>query len=62
MSLDKIRWNLLAEKKASVTRRGIVFEGMRYSCKLAMEEQWFVKAGETGSFCAIAVVMTVKPI
>lgn len=50
MSLDKIRWNLLPEKEASVTRRGIIFEGMRYSCKLAMEEQWFVKAGETGSW------------
>jgi putative transposase len=49
-SLDKIRWNLLPEKEASVTRRGIIFEGMRYSCKLAMEEQWFVKAGETGSW------------
>jgi putative transposase len=50
MSLDKIRWNLLPEKEALVTRRGIIFERMRYSCKLAMEEDWFVKAGETGSW------------
>lgn len=50
MPLDKIRWNLLPEAEALVTRRGIMFEGMRYSCKLAMEEDWFVKAGETGSW------------
>ena len=50
MEQDTIRLNLLPEKQASVTRRGILFEGMRYSCKRAVEEQWFVKAGEKGSW------------
>jgi putative transposase len=49
-SRDEIRLNLLPEKEALVTRRGIIFEGMRYSCKLAVEEQWFIKAGESGSW------------
>lgn len=47
---DKIRFNLLPSTQASVTRRGILFEGMRYSCKRAVEEQWFVKAGKQGSW------------
>jgi hypothetical protein len=50
MEPDKIRLNLLPSTQASVTRRGIIFEGMRYSCKRAVEEQWFVKAGEKGSW------------
>lgn len=41
---DIVRMNLLPKKMASVSRRGILFEGLHYTCELAQQEQWFVKA------------------
>ena len=43
-----IRLNLLPTAEASITRRGINFSGLRYTCELAMCEQWFIKAGIKG--------------
>lgn len=45
-----IRLNLLPTAEASITRRGINFNGLRYTCELANKEQWFVKAGIKGSW------------
>lgn len=47
---DTLRLNLLPTKEATVTYRGIRFEGLLYSCDLALREQWFVKAREKGSW------------
>ncbi|MEP0915802.1 transposase family protein [Leptolyngbya sp. DQ-M1] len=44
-----LRLNLLPGEKASVTYRGIrCFQGLLYSCDLALREQWFVRARERG--------------
>jgi putative transposase len=45
---DIVRLNLLPQGTASVTRRGILFQGLLYVCNLAVEEQWFVRARERG--------------
>lgn len=46
-----LRVNLLPGEKASVTYRGIrCFQGLLYSCDLALREQWFVRARERGSW------------
>ncbi|NJM19741.1 MAG: transposase [Richelia sp. SM1_7_0] len=45
-----IRLNLLPTAEASITRRGINFSGLRYTCELANKEQWFLKAGIKGSW------------
>lgn len=50
LGADTIRLNLLPEAEASVTEKGIRFAGLYYTCELAVQEQWFVRAGETGSW------------
>jgi len=47
---DILRLNLLPTDQASVTYQGIRFQGLIYSCDLAMREQWFVRARERGSW------------
>jgi transposase InsO family protein len=48
---DILRLNLLPSEKASVTYRGIrCFQGLLYSCDLALREQWFIRARERGSW------------
>jgi putative transposase len=47
---DILRLNLLPTEQASVTYRGIRFQGLLYSCDLALREQWFVKARARGSW------------
>lgn len=49
-SCDILRLNLLPSEQASVTYRGIRFQGLLYSCDLALREQWFVRARERGSW------------
>jgi putative transposase len=49
-SRDILRLNLLPSEQASVTSRGIRFQGLFYSCDLALREQWFVRARERGSW------------
>jgi hypothetical protein len=44
LDADMIRLNLLPEVEASVTPRGIRCDGLYYTCELALEEQWFVRA------------------
>jgi putative transposase len=41
---ELIRLNLLPQGQASITKRGILFEGLLYSCELAIQENWFVNA------------------
>lgn len=38
---DIVRLNLLPKEKASVSRAGIKFHGLYYSCDLAILEQWY---------------------
>jgi hypothetical protein len=45
---DFIRLSLLPQDKAIVTRRGIQFGGLQYTCPLATREGWYVKAGHSG--------------
>jgi len=40
--------NLLPAAEASVTHRGIYYQGLYYTCELALREQWFVKARAKG--------------
>ena len=42
-----IRMCLLPRGKASITREGISFHGMFYSCDEAIKEGWFIDAGRT---------------
>jgi hypothetical protein len=48
MAPEIIRLNLLPAAEASVTHRGIYYEGLYYTCELALREQWFVKARAEG--------------
>jgi hypothetical protein len=41
--------NLLPEAEASITPKGIRFDGLHYTCELARTEQWFIRAGENGA-------------
>jgi hypothetical protein len=50
VSPDILKLNLLRTTEASVTYRGIRFEGLFYSCDLALKEQWFIRARERGSW------------
>ncbi|CAE6794009.1 Mu transposase C-terminal domain-containing protein [Nitrospira defluvii] len=53
-SLSELRWKpeplvqatLLPRDKATVTRKGIRFKHLYYTCSLAESEQWFVRAGQ----------------
>lgn len=49
-SRDVLRLNLLPSGEATVTHHGIHFQGLFYSCNLAIQEQWFVRARERGSW------------
>lgn len=40
---DIVKLNLLPSDKGKITRGGILFEGMEYSCERAIREGWFVK-------------------
>ncbi len=48
-SEDIIRMALMPKDNALITNKGIRFRGMHYSCKKALEEQWFQKARRYGS-------------
>ncbi|HYX16649.1 MAG TPA: Mu transposase C-terminal domain-containing protein [Nostoc sp.] len=43
-----VRLNLLPFAEASVTPQGIYYQGLNYTCELALREQWFVKARANG--------------
>jgi hypothetical protein len=47
---DLVRLSLLPSDDATVTRHGIRFFGCYYSCPLAIEEHWFDKARQRGSW------------
>lgn len=50
MDPDTLRRNLLPRDQATVTARGIRFQGLFYVCERALTEQWFVKARERGTW------------
>lgn len=41
MPYEKVRFALLPQKEASVTRSGILLDGLYYSCDRAEEEHWY---------------------
>ncbi|MBY3619577.1 DDE-type integrase/transposase/recombinase [Acinetobacter sp. CUI P1] len=41
---DFVKLNLMPQETATVTKIGIRFKGMYYSCPTAISEQWFIKA------------------
>lgn len=43
---DIVKLHLLPQETASVTYKGIVFKGMKYSCEKALREGWFPQARE----------------
>lgn len=50
-SQDIVRLNLLPRRQASITARGIHFEGdLYYECELARQEGWFVEARNRGQW------------
>lgn len=50
MPLEAIRRVLLPAGEASVTPRGIRFQGLTYFSEMAVQEQWFVRARLKGSW------------
>ncbi|MBY6271212.1 MAG: DNA-binding protein [Bacillaceae bacterium] len=50
LPLDIVKLNLLPRSTAVVTPNGIRFQGMYYSCRLAVEEKWFVQARLKGNW------------
>lgn len=45
-SEEQVRFNLLPQDQATVSRDGIYFRGCYYTCPVAIEQKWFVKAGQ----------------
>lgn len=48
--IELVRFCLLPREEASVTRDGIYFKKLHYTCKLAKQQSWFVKARRKGSW------------
>ncbi|MUG92905.1 DDE-type integrase/transposase/recombinase [Scytonema sp. UIC 10036] len=48
MTPEIVRLNLLPTASAAVTPKGINYQGLFYTCELALREQWFVKARAEG--------------
>jgi putative transposase len=48
--IETVRLNLLPEAEATVTQQGILFGDLYYISELALQEQWFVRAGERGTW------------
>lgn len=46
--IDKVRFSLLPRDTATVTRQGIRFRKLYYTCECAVREGWYVKAGYSG--------------
>jgi hypothetical protein len=49
-SPDHFVARLMKQGEASVTQQGIIFRGLRYSCKKAAEEGWATTAANSGSW------------
>lgn len=45
-----LKLNLLPRATATVTRKGIEFKGMHYSCPRAIRENWFLRAQDSGTW------------
>lgn len=46
---DRLRLNLLPEVDATVTPKGLLCDGLYYTCDLARREEWFERVRETRS-------------
>lgn len=46
---DIVKLNLLPEDFGRISRSGIIFKGMRYSCERALREGWFIKSNSRNS-------------
>ena len=49
VSRERIRYALLPQGEGKITRYGITFQGLTYSCRQAEQEQWFAQARIQGS-------------
>jgi putative transposase len=58
---DTIKLALMPTAEATVTKAGILFKGMYYSCDLAIREQWFIKARNKKSWRIEVSFDTRKP-
>ncbi|WP_052092331.1 Mu transposase C-terminal domain-containing protein [Paenibacillus sp. FSL H7-0357] len=47
---DFVRFHLMPKDEATVTREGIRYEDMYYSCETAIREAWFEQAASTGKW------------
>jgi putative transposase len=45
---DVVRLSLLPQSEATITRKGIIFQGLQYTNERAANEGWYVKAGQSG--------------
>lgn len=50
MSSDLIKSNIYPVKKATVTAKGILLDGLYYSCSTAVKERWFSTARQRGTW------------
>lgn len=50
LTSDQIRANVYPQSEGIVTAKGIQFEGVYYSCSLALKEHWFSRARIHGSW------------
>lgn len=48
LATETIRLSLLPQSEATVTRQGIRFRKLFYTCPTAVEAGWYVKAGQSG--------------
>ena len=60
-SPDAVKLALLPRESATITLKGIRFNGMFYSCERAIREQWFVKARHSGNWAMEASYDPRKP-
>ncbi len=47
---ELIKLDLMPRKTATVTERGILFEGMHYSTERALQKEWYVRARRDGTW------------
>lgn len=48
LPVETLRLSLLPQAEATVTRQGIRFRKLHYTCSTAVEAGWFVRAGQSG--------------
>ncbi|MGD0585758.1 MAG: hypothetical protein ABSA86_08290 [Oryzomonas sp.] len=51
---DRVKLAVMPRDSARITKKGIIFKGMHYSCDRALREQWFVSARKQGRSAMVA--------